>query len=174
MKAKEKKTKTKHARCRENKDSQNRLPLWKGLLSLPSPSSALYHTPLMPISPPLCSMRNMDGPKRRSRPLSFHIWNWSEGLLEVEASGPINNHAAELRVRQQSADEPVSTKHKSPNLPPPLPPSSREQLSLLKNELARDTAQTEKWYTRSTTFPSLLLYSQKNYNCIIYACKDNK
>lgn len=48
-------------------------------------------------------------------PLSFHIWIWSEGLLEVEASGPINNHAAELRVRQQSADEPVSTKHVVPS-----------------------------------------------------------
>lgn len=102
----------------------------------------------MPISPPLplhekCGTGAEDG---RSRPLSFHIWIWSEGLLEVEASGPINNHAAELRVRQQSADEPVSTKHKSPNPPNPPPPlsSSREQLSLLKNDWARDTARTEK------------------------------
>lgn len=60
-------------------------------------------------------------------PLSYHIWRWSEGLLEVEASGPINNHPAELRVRQQSADEPVSTKHT-----PPPSLSSWGQLSLLQ------------------------------------------
>lgn len=64
--------------------------------------------------PTFCSMWNMDR-LTWTCPLSYHIWRWSEGLLEVEASGPINNHTAELRVRQQSADEPVSTKHIVPS-----------------------------------------------------------
>lgn len=82
-----------------------------------SPSPTLYQSHQMPIST-FCSMR-----KARLRwncPLPFHIWSWSEGLLEVEASGPINNHTTELRVRQQSADEHVSTKHIVPSLPPLL------------------------------------------------------
>ncbi len=98
----------------ENKDSQNTLLLWKGLLSLPySLPHALSVSPNAYL-PALCFMWNTDR-LALNCPLSFHIWSWSEGLLEVEASGPINNHTAELRVRQQSADEPVSTKHIVPS-----------------------------------------------------------
>lgn len=110
-KCKKKKNSTTHTH--ENKDSQNTLLLWKGLLYLPSLPHSLSVAPNAYLLT-FCFMWNMDG-LTQICPLSFHIWSWSEGLLEVEASGPINNHTAELRVRQQSADEPVSTKHTVPS-----------------------------------------------------------
>lgn len=112
--------KRKKTHTHENKDSQNTLLLWKGLLSLPSSLPHSLSVSPNAYLPPFCFMWNM-GRLTQNCPHSFHIWSWSEGLLEVEASGPINNHTAEVRVRQQSADEPVSTKHTVSFPPSPLP-----------------------------------------------------
>lgn len=113
----------------ENKDSQNTLLLWKGLLSLPSSIPHSVSVSTNAYLPTFYFMWNMDR-LTSNCPLFFHIWIWSEGLLEVEASGPINNHAAELRVRQQSADELVSTKHIVPS------PFLKRRTLTFKNETA--------------------------------------
>lgn len=104
----------KNTQTRRQRLTKHTLLLGKRLSSLPNPSSTLYqsqqtHSPHLPL-------RVKHGQSNfELSSLIPHIWIWSEGLLRVEASGPINNRAAELRVRQQSADEPVSTKHKPPS-----------------------------------------------------------
>lgn len=123
----------KHTHTHENKDSQNTLLLWKGLLSLPPsrlflpPSLPLYQSHRMPISRLSASCETWRRAKRGI--VLSHSTSGADqrASWKFEASGPINNRTAELRVRQQSADEPVSTKH---IVPSPLPPSSRGQLSL--------------------------------------------
>lgn len=77
--------------------------------------------------PPFLLPRSLSEPQppvceTRSGPLQTVCSHSTSGAdqrpPEAQASGPINNHSAELQVRQQSADEPVSTKHQSFPLPP--------------------------------------------------------
>lgn len=124
-----KKQKTKHTHRQEDKGSQNTLLLGKSLSSLLNPSFTLCQSQqTQSPHPPLHVKHGRSNFELSS--LIAHIWIWSEGLLRVEASGPINNRAAELRVRQQSADEPVSTKHKAPS------PYLRRTTLTFKNEMA--------------------------------------
>lgn len=104
----------KHTQTDEHKASQNTLLLWKGLVSLPSFCLTLYQTK----SPsPLQFVKH--GPDSSKLSVLIPHLELIRGPPEAQAYGPINNHSAELWVRQQSADEPVSTKHKP--LPPSLP-----------------------------------------------------
>lgn len=95
-----------------------------GKVSCPSlPPAPFYQSHQMPISISLCE--TWTGQLRIVRSHSTSGADRSEGLLEAQASGPINNHTAELWVRQQSADEPVSTKQS----PFPLPFLQRTTLT---------------------------------------------
>lgn len=140
---------------RQDKGSQNTLLLGKCLWSHLNPSSTLYQS--QQTQSPHLPLNVKHGQSNfELSSLIPHIWIWSEGLLRAEASGPINNRAAELRVRQQSADEPVSTKHKAPS------PYLRRTTLAFKKKMA-GSKQSRGWYTGRAVVQEYRRISLTNY-----------